>query len=217
MADRDHVVPPTRGRVAKRDAILRAARTVFGRDGYLRATIETIAGEAEVSTRTIYNHFDGKEHLFATVIQDSAHQVTAALAEIMQRHLDHVTDLQPALVELGTDWVTPRPEFADHFAMVRHLAAEAADLPGALLAAWHDNGPRRTEDALARHFQRLAGRGLLQIDSPQRAANHYIWLVLGEVNSRAQTGLPALEDVEKKELITAGVHAFLHGYLPRSA
>ncbi|ONF74373.1 TetR/AcrR family transcriptional regulator [Amycolatopsis keratiniphila] len=217
MADHDRAVPPTRGCVAKRESILSAARTVFGRDGYLRASIETIAGEAGVSTRTIYNHFDGKENLFAIVIEDSARQVTTALTELMQRHLDQVTDLQSALVDLGTDWVTPRREFADHFAMVRHLAAEAASLPDALLATWHDNGPSRAEDALARHFQHLADRRLLQLDNAQRAANHYIWLVLGEVNSRTQTGLPPLGVAEKKELIAAGVHAFLYGYSPRSS
>ena len=41
----------------KREAILRGALTVFARDGYTRASIDAIAKEGEVSTRTLYNHF----------------------------------------------------------------------------------------------------------------------------------------------------------------
>ena len=55
----------------KRRAILAGALTVFARDGYTRASIDAIAAQAIVSTRTIYNHFQCKAHLFQTVIQES--------------------------------------------------------------------------------------------------------------------------------------------------
>ncbi|HWN32249.1 MAG TPA: helix-turn-helix domain-containing protein, partial [Pseudonocardia sp.] len=45
-------------RAPKRDAIMTAARVVFGRESYLRTSIDAIPGEAGVSTRTIYNHFE---------------------------------------------------------------------------------------------------------------------------------------------------------------
>lgn len=217
MAEHEGTARPPRGRVAKRDAITRAARTVFGRDGYIRAGIEAIAAEAEVSTRTIYNHFDGKEQLFTAVIEDSAKQVAEALTAIIERHLGAVADLEGALISLGRDWATPQADFAEHFAMVRHLTAEAAHLPRAILATWHEAGPRRAERVLAHHLRHLADQGLIHLDNPERAANHYIWLVLGEVNSHTYTGAPPLNDAEKADLITAGAQAFLHGYLPRPA
>ncbi|MCZ9347827.1 TetR/AcrR family transcriptional regulator, partial [Streptomyces sp. TRM76130] len=116
-----------RGRVAKREAITRAARAVFGREGFTAAGIETIAAEAEVSTRTIYNHFTGKEELFAAVIEDSSTRVADVLVDLTQRHLGPVSEahrLEAALLALATAWNRPRAEFADHFAVVHRMRAE---------------------------------------------------------------------------------------------
>lgn len=52
-------------------AILKAARDIFLRDGYSRAAMAEIAREADVSTATLYKHFDSKETLFAAVVQDA--------------------------------------------------------------------------------------------------------------------------------------------------
>jgi len=68
----------TRRRPDKRRAILRGALNVFAHDGYTRASIDAVAAEAGVSTRTIYNHFSDKAELFQTVIHESAAQVADA-------------------------------------------------------------------------------------------------------------------------------------------
>ena len=67
--------PPRALRPEKRDAILRAARKVFSTMGFARATIDAIAAEANVSTRTLYKHFRNKDELFATVFEASASAV----------------------------------------------------------------------------------------------------------------------------------------------
>ncbi|WP_344295226.1 TetR/AcrR family transcriptional regulator [Streptomyces synnematoformans] len=212
---------PPRGRVAKRQAITTAARAVFGRDGYTRAGIEVIAAEAGVSTRTIYNHFDGKERLFAAVIEESSVQVAGALVRLIDDHLDPVAGaagLEPALVALARAWAAvPRTEFAAHFAVVRQLQAEATHLPPALLEVWNDAGPRRTEAALARHLRALDGRGIVAVDDPVLAADHYLLLTLGALDARSDGGATPLGDAESARVITAGVRAFLGGYLPRPA
>lgn len=56
----------------KREAILKHARRAFTTEGYAGARIEPIARDAGVSTATIYALFDGKEELFAAVIEDAA-------------------------------------------------------------------------------------------------------------------------------------------------
>ena len=73
-----------------------------------------------MSTRTIYNHFQCKAHLFQTVIQESATQVAEAQIALIDRYLSKITDLEADLVEFGRAWVTPTPDYADHFALVRH-------------------------------------------------------------------------------------------------
>lgn len=50
--------------------ILRAARTVFGREGLVAATIEQIAGEAGVGVATVYRHFGDKDRLVKAFIRE---------------------------------------------------------------------------------------------------------------------------------------------------
>ena len=52
----------------KRQAILNAAKRVFIAHGYSGTSMEAIAEAAPVSKPTLYNHFKGKQELFAAVI-----------------------------------------------------------------------------------------------------------------------------------------------------
>jgi TetR/AcrR family transcriptional regulator, regulator of autoinduction and epiphytic fitness len=61
--------------VAKRGAMLDAARVEFAGAGYANANMDAIAAAAKVSKRTLYNHFPSKETLFRALI-------TAIAAEI---------------------------------------------------------------------------------------------------------------------------------------
>lgn len=194
----------------KRRAILTGAFAVFARDGYTRASMDAIAAEAGVSTRTIYNHFQDKGHLFQTVIEDSASRVADAQIAIMDRYLRKVTDVQDDLVEFARAWVTPISDHAEHFALVRQVRAEAAHIPQAAIQAWQEAGPLRVRGELARRLEQLAGAGLLQIDHPDRAALHFSQLV--SVAEPSQPGAPGTE-TNTDDAVTFGVHAFLHGYL----
>ena len=53
-----------------RSALVRAARQVFERDGYLDARITDIAAEAGVATGSFYTYFTGKEQAFAAVMEE---------------------------------------------------------------------------------------------------------------------------------------------------
>ena len=59
----------------KRAAILKAALDNFLRNGFSRAGMADIAREADVSTATLYKHFDSKEALFAAVVKQAARSV----------------------------------------------------------------------------------------------------------------------------------------------
>lgn len=205
---------PRRGLAEKRAAIVRAACTVFGRDGYSRASIDAIAAEAGVSTRTIYNHFAGKELLFRTVVQESAAQVRDAQIEMIERGLAKVTDLEADLLALARAWVSPLAEFADHFALVRQIQAEATHLPKEVLDAWQQTGPRPVTDELARQFGLLADRGLLLAADPRRTAQHFVLLVGTEITHRSYWGAHPLPEAEIEEIIGSGVRAFLRAYRP---
>ena len=54
----------------KRKAIITAAAAEFRANGFEATSMDRIAAVAEVSKRTVYNHFPSKEELFAeTIVQ----------------------------------------------------------------------------------------------------------------------------------------------------
>jgi AcrR family transcriptional regulator len=199
------------GRPAKRRAILDGALAVFARDGYTRASIDAISATAGVSTRTIYNHFKDKAQLFQTVVEESTTGVADFQIAVIDRHLGQVTDLESDLLQLGLALAAPMIAYEQHFALIRQIDAEAGYIPPAVFDAWRDAGPRRVLGVLADRLQELADRGLLRIDDPHRAAVHLMLLVQGAVPFHH--GM-ATSEADVTEIVTAGVHAFLHGYLP---
>ena len=195
------------GRVGKRRAITDAARTVFGRDGYARTSIGTIATEANVSTRTIYNHFEGKEQLFSAVLHASATQVADGFIADVERRLTGA-DLKEDLVALGRAAAAVRTDFPEHFAMVQQIGAEAPHFPPATIDAWRQAGPLRVQHEISRRLQGLAEGGLLRIDDPSVAAVHFAVLVTAGLTT--YYGTPALGD--EHDAVVTGVDAFLNGY-----
>lgn len=86
---------------AKRASILEAARKNFLQHGLSHAAMAQIAHDADVSTATLYKHFESKEDLFKCVVQDSFNPLgdelvvelvqktaQAALLELAHRYLD---------------------------------------------------------------------------------------------------------------------------------
>jgi AcrR family transcriptional regulator len=63
-------LPPASARGTRtREALVRAARVVFERDGFAEARIADIAAEAGVATGSFYTYFRRKEDAFAAVIE----------------------------------------------------------------------------------------------------------------------------------------------------
>lgn len=60
----------TRGR-RTRESLIRAARTVFERDGYVDSRLVDIAREAGCSIGSFYTWFDGKDEVLAAVLHDA--------------------------------------------------------------------------------------------------------------------------------------------------
>ena len=60
---------------ARRDQLVDIARTVFAERGFDGASIEDIAARAEVSKPVVYEHFGGKEGLYAVVVDREVRQL----------------------------------------------------------------------------------------------------------------------------------------------
>jgi hypothetical protein len=120
-----------------------------------------------------------------------------------------VTDLEADLVEFGRAFATSRPDTAVHFALVRHIHADAEHIPPTVIQTWHETGPLRVRRALAARLAELADRGLLRIDDAERAALHLALLVSA---ANVPPGIQAPSTREITAMVKSGVQAFLHGY-----
>jgi len=204
----DGVTPRAVGRPGKRSAITGAARAVFGREGYTSTSIDAIATEANVSKRTIYNHFDGKEQLFSELMTESATHVADRFVADVERTFTG-NDAGCDLTALGRAFAAQRTAFPDHFAMVGRVRVEERHFPPAVIDAWQQAGPLRVRAEVARRLGQLADRGLVDLDDPVRAAMHFSVLVTAGLARPARS---RLTENEIQETVTTGVEAFLDGY-----
>ncbi|MDR3507738.1 MAG: TetR/AcrR family transcriptional regulator [Caulobacteraceae bacterium] len=75
----------------RRAEILRAAETIFLRDGYQGATIRKIADEVGVSSTALYMHFRDKDEILLEIAENAVTALLTSNTEIASRPLDAVT------------------------------------------------------------------------------------------------------------------------------
>jgi AcrR family transcriptional regulator len=202
------------GPAEERRAVVEAARSVFARDGWVHTALDDIAEAAGLDGEAVVHYFKDKEQLLLSVLLDSAASLSAALTVVAESHLAEIADLEQDLVALGRDWLSPLATHPEHFAIVRHLQAEADRVPAGVLEMWQTAGPRQAQRELARRLQRVADRGLLDIADADHAAGRFIQLVAGGVVASSFHGALPLAEYETEQLVRSGVADFVHLFRP---
>lgn len=193
-----------------RAAIVTAAMEHFLRKGYVGANVDEIAAEARVSKRTIYNLFGGKEQLFREILADAL-----ATAEEFSRDvssaLGTTDDVETELRDIGTKLA--EAVLAAPIVRLRRLLIGEAERFPELATDYYERAPGRVMATLAAGLRRCHERGVLHVENPELAAEHFAFLVMGAHLDRAlfhATTPPPAEDIEKRA--QAGVDAFLRAY-----
>jgi AcrR family transcriptional regulator len=206
-------------KLAKQMAIASAACTVFGREGYARASVDALAATAGVSTRTLYNHFPGgKAELFRTVVTWTSTEVRDAQIARLHALLDperppRPDDLERDLVALARAFVALLTDFPNHFALVRHIHAEVDHVPLEVLQAWRDAGPNPVGHAVADAMAGLAAAGLIDVHGDAAlTGTHFMVLASNQIVQQSHYGVLPLPKEETDRLIKGGVAAFLRAY-----
>jgi len=70
----------------KSDVIVAVARTLFGKYGLRKTTVDEIAREARVGKGTIYNYYKSKEDIFLAVVEEEA--------QILKKEIKRVVDAE---------------------------------------------------------------------------------------------------------------------------
>jgi AcrR family transcriptional regulator len=203
---------PRRGTESARiDALIGAATRVFMREGYGRASIDKVASEAGVSTRTIYERFRNKADLLGAVITRLVdHEMETVLATA---ELDRL-DPKDALTVIAQT-MTSRACDPESVALFRIVATEAYRFP-ALAAKVRESSKRRWDRAVANYFRSQIQRGTLTLADPDRAAVLFLQMICAELHERLLFGdAEATVQQDFTPHVKQVVDIFLFGATPR--
>jgi AcrR family transcriptional regulator len=129
-----------------RDRVLAAAARLFVREGVNAVGVDRLAQEAEVSKRSIYQHFDGKDAIVATMLQEYGPRVVTGYFDADEGaaprdRVLHVFDALHAAAEASDFYGCPFVNVATELRDREHPAAVVA---------------RGFKDELTAYFERQA-------------------------------------------------------------
>jgi len=190
-----------------------AATRVFLREGYGAASIDKVAHEAGVSTRTIYERFKNKADLLVSVISRLVESDMASVSA--SADLDRL-DVRQALIIMGNT-LTGRACDPRSSALFRIVAAEAQRFP-ALAEKMRSGAKARVENTVAAYLRTQMLRGNLCVADPARAASLFVHMVVGDLHECLLFGAPG--EIPKLDLgghVGEVVDVFLYGVAARPA
>jgi TetR/AcrR family transcriptional regulator of autoinduction and epiphytic fitness len=156
----------------KNRQILEAAASEFDEHGFDGANIDRIAARAQVSKRTVYNHFTSKEQLFDALVAHAIGFVTEALA------IGYAPDapLRPQLTRLAEAHgaLLRSPEFMRFARIGTTLIMRKPELAETLTL----KSPHETY--YLDFFKAAAAAGTIRADAPETAAAQFLAMLKAE-------------------------------------
>lgn len=140
-----------------RDRILEAARAIFGRDGYDRATIRAIAAEADINPAMVMRYYGNKESLFVAVTSapvDPADFQTVPTSHLGESVIRHVLEAWDDPEQSATRRAILLAALSDEDARTRYLQQHQQGY-AALLERLGDS--RRSTEAAALMSTQIIG------------------------------------------------------------
>ncbi len=153
----------------KRAAILNAAVKTFDGDGFDRTSMDQIAATADVSKRTVYNHFASKEDLFDAIVNQ-----LHSRCSILRFNFDPDRDLERQLIEIGHSYLTlmTSDEFMKLARVVLSRFIQYPEKAGQMLRGHGD-----TQAAIITWMTAAKKDGNLEIDDPETSAVQFMALM----------------------------------------
>jgi TetR/AcrR family transcriptional regulator, mexJK operon transcriptional repressor len=192
--------------LAKREAILDAARGEFFTAGFAAASIEAIAGAANVSKVTVYNRFGGKDGLFSAVIERECTSMGVGMIELVSE----TGDLRQQLVAFGEKAL----EFLTMPHIMRfekHIAVESETRPevGELFL---NAGPRRMQQKLTDLLSQAMADGAIKPCDPVLAAGHLYGMIIGFDVFMARFAVEPPDQIKLRANVVEAVNRFMQAY-----
>lgn len=170
--------------VERRNQLVELGRHLFAEKGFEAASIEELAARANVSKPVIYEHFGGKEGLYAVIVDREVQTLTSTITEAL-RSAEHPLQIveNTALSFLG--YIEHN---SDGFLI---LSRDAPSTEGkTTYSSLLSDVANQVEHLLAAHFAR---RGL-----EEKMAPHYAQMLVGMISLAGQWWLET-RDISRDE------------------
>lgn len=207
---------PVLGRSArKRLTILSAGRDLFLSNGYQGTSVDQIAASAEVSKQTVYKHFGDKRELLLSIVNEALDDAVTPFVDRISELVDAV-DLEAEMTTLAADYL--RAVLQEPVVQLRRLVVAEANRVPELAELYYTRAPARTLAAFADCFAALHRRGLLRVDEPALAAEHFAFLIIGRSIDEAlfYGGPQVMAGIDVERHVRSGVQVFLAAYQART-
>ena len=189
----------------KREDIIEAAVREFKDRGFSATSMDCIAASAQVSKRTVYNHFESKEALFKVIskemcdryMQVSEHTYDPVIP--IRTQLQHIAKQEMAL--LTSD------EFLGTTKMILAVSLALPELSKTV------DDFQENSVGVVKWVKQAAKDGALVVDDPVHAGMQFIALIEAFAFWPQVFGMPALSSKKKQEqVIESAVEMFLNTY-----
>jgi TetR/AcrR family transcriptional regulator, mexJK operon transcriptional repressor len=195
--------------LAKRQAILDAAKILFLTHGYANTSMDAVASEAGVSKLTVYSHFNDKETLFsAAVVAKCEEQLPPLFFELPEGiAVEHVL----LNIARGFHQLINSEESVNLHRLIMALGSQDPNLSLIFFQA----GPERVVNGMEGLLAKINETGALSINQPRNAAEHFFCLIKGAGNFRLLYGCgePLTGDAAESH-VREVVGLFMRAYKP---
>lgn len=188
-----------------RERIIEASAALFRKSGF-DVSMDTIAAAAEVSKQSLYNHFGSKEELFKSIIASRAEAMRAPLLTSAPERPPRDVLMDVALQYYALAF---SPEA---LALLRTIVSASQRFPD-IGKDFYEAGPQQTLGLLTEWVGREVQSGRLATNNPRFAAEHFLSMLLGHIQTRGLLGLEAAHtqaDLDERAAFCAD--AFLRAF-----
>jgi AcrR family transcriptional regulator len=200
--------PQLRSDEETRAIIFEAARHEFTVSGFARASMESVARRAAISTKTLYRLIPNKASLFEAMVTDRLDKFVSTVRLRACQGNDIEAALKEALIACAELVLN-----GDVIALQRMVLAEGDKFPE-IAQTFYTKAMRRTVATLANWLRVEKERGLIAIEDPEIAAGILLGMLAFEPHRAVMFGRkppPDRKDLEARVQICAKL--FLDGAL----
>lgn len=193
----------------KRAQIINAAISEFKASGYAATSMDRVAQTAQVSKRTVYNHFPSKQALFIGIVSMMLDLISAAtkMEYSSERSLaEQLSQLANKELQLFAD-----PEFID---LARLVIAEAIHMPEQMIETMQHMAT--LENSINYWFECAINDGRIHSDNPGLASSQFLSMLKGRCFwPQIINRMPMPSAAEQTELVESCIAMFLSHYQPK--